>query len=404
MKINADNKMFLLVVTGIVLAALNIVVWMGANNGSIGAVENMPLWGAFVALNVVSILWAVSQLGLQPLVVAASYVGGGCLAFHGARGMAGVSVAELTTAGATYGAFGALAIGNVATKVRLAFFSRKQVPFVFIIITLLALDAVLNSRVSQAGWNVFLNALVLPFVVAGGVAGFSGWMISRVVHDKPAALDEAADAALENENAELLDAEADEAEAMMIKIPDSVDPLDEAGEAAPIDDTVLASVEVDSVEAEDETVALDLDDLEPGNLDDDFFPLEIDKNEEEFILPDTNSELIEIAAMVVDDPEDEARVHTEVVGQPDAMAAVEFKEPLPASDSVVEEDTLSNDAPAQEEQPEEHAVAVEETGLVNEQKESAAEVPAAAEESDEPKENGGEDWLSGHLDLLNKIK
>lgn len=88
-------------------------------------------------------------------------------------------MAEITTAGATYGAFGALAIGHVFTKLRPSFYNRKQVPFVFIIMALLVLDGLLSSRVLHAGWDVILNALVLPLVVAGGVGGLAGRTLSR---------------------------------------------------------------------------------------------------------------------------------------------------------------------------------------------------------------------------------
>ena len=88
-------------------------------------------------------------------------------------------MAEITTVGATYGAFGALAIGHVFTKLRPSFYNRKQVPFVFIIMALLVLDGLLSSRVLHAGWDVILNALVLPLVVAGGVGGLAGRTLSR---------------------------------------------------------------------------------------------------------------------------------------------------------------------------------------------------------------------------------
>ena len=66
-----------------VLVALNVGVFMAAGNGTISPINNVLLWGGFVALNVASILWAISMLGLQPLVVAISYVAGGTLAYLG---------------------------------------------------------------------------------------------------------------------------------------------------------------------------------------------------------------------------------------------------------------------------------------------------------------------------------
>ena len=168
---NKTKNIIMIAVAAVVLVAVNVGVFMAAGNGAISSINNLLLWGGFVALNIVSILWAVSLLGLQPLVVSISYVAGGALAFLGVRGMTDISVAEITTAGATYGAFGALAVGNVTTKVRLAFFNKGQVPFIFVIIGLLVVDGVLNSQVSHAGVPVLLNAVLIPFVVAGAAVG-----------------------------------------------------------------------------------------------------------------------------------------------------------------------------------------------------------------------------------------
>ena len=148
---NKQKNMIMSAAAAVVLVAVNVGVFMAAGKGAIAPINNMLMWGAFVALNIASILWAVGMLGLHPLVVSISYVAGGFLAFQGVRGMSGVSVAEVTTAGATYGAFGALAIGNATTKVRLAFFDKAQVPFIFIIVGLLVIDAVLNSQITNAG-------------------------------------------------------------------------------------------------------------------------------------------------------------------------------------------------------------------------------------------------------------
>ncbi len=171
MKDNAQKNLVMLAAAAVVLFAVNAGIWMLAKNGVIAAIENPILWGAFVVLNVVSIVWAASLLGLQPLVVAAAYTAGGLLAFQGVKGMTGVNVAEIATAGATYGAFGALAIGNAMAKMRLAFFNKGQVPFVFIIVGLLVVDAILNSQVSNAGGSVILKAVALPFLLAGVLIG-----------------------------------------------------------------------------------------------------------------------------------------------------------------------------------------------------------------------------------------
>lgn len=184
MKDNAQKNLVMLAAAAVVLFAVNAGIWMLAKNGVIAAIENPILWGAFVVLNVVSIVWAASLLGLQPLVVAAAYTAGGLLAFQGVKGMTGVNVAEIATAGATYGAFGALAIGNAMAKMRLAFFNKGQVPFVFIIVGLLVVDAILNSQVSNAGGSVILKAVALPFLLAGVLIGavwsaFNRFMFGR---------------------------------------------------------------------------------------------------------------------------------------------------------------------------------------------------------------------------------
>ena len=169
MKNTAQSNLIMLIIAALVLIGVNVGAWGMAEAGSI---ENVPLWGAFVVLNVISVVWAISLLGLHPLGVALSYVAGAAIAFFGTRGTEGISVTEVMTAGATYGAFGALAVGNVSTKVRLVFFQKKQVPFIFILIALLVLDAVLNSQISRAGGRVLIVAVVVPFVGAGVVLAF----------------------------------------------------------------------------------------------------------------------------------------------------------------------------------------------------------------------------------------
>jgi len=176
MENNTHKNIMFLVVAGVVLALLNGGILMAAGNGQLAPIDNLALWGAFVVLNICSLLWAVSLLGLQPMVVAVSYVAGGALAFMGVRMLPDINVAEVTTAGATYGAFGALAVGNATTRVRLAFFNKAQVPFIFVILALLLLDGLLNSQVSKAGFGVILNALVFPFIFSGAVVGLV-WML-----------------------------------------------------------------------------------------------------------------------------------------------------------------------------------------------------------------------------------
>ena len=148
MKNHTSKNLLYLAMAGFVLLAVNAWLWMGVQNGQFPPVDNRMLWVAFMVLNTVSLLWAVSLLGVQPLVMACAYVVGGFLAYCGVQGVdSNINIAEITTAGATYGAGGALAISNATTKVRLAFFRRGQVPFIFVIMGLLVLDGVLNSQI-----------------------------------------------------------------------------------------------------------------------------------------------------------------------------------------------------------------------------------------------------------------
>ena len=215
---NKQKNMIMSVAAAAVLVAVNVGVFMAAGKGAIAPINNMLLWGAFVALNIASILWAVGMLGLHPLVVSISYVAGGFLAFQGVRGMSGVSVAEVTTAGATYGAFGALAIGNATTKVRLAFFDKAQVPFIFIIVGLLVIDAVLNSQITNAGGSVMLNAVVFPFVLAGVIVGLLWSVLNRYgVGKKPSEVLAEADAFAAASSMEKV--EAISSDKLVIKMP-----------------------------------------------------------------------------------------------------------------------------------------------------------------------------------------
>ena len=174
----------MLVIAAVVFVAVNFGAWVV---GGGEAIANIPLWGAFVVLNVVSVLWATSILGLHPLGVALSYVVGGALAYFGSKGTEGLCATEIMTAGATYGAFGALAVGNISTQVRFVFFQKKQVPFIFVIVGLLVVDAVLNSQISQAGGRVLVFGVVLPFVVAGAGIGLVWSLVNnRAGVERPA--------------------------------------------------------------------------------------------------------------------------------------------------------------------------------------------------------------------------
>lgn len=348
---------------------------MAAGNGTISPINNVLLWGGFVVLNVASILWAISMLGLEPLVVAISYVAGGTLAFLGVRGMNDISVAEITTAGATYGAFGALAIGNVSTKVRLAFFNKGQVPFIFIIAGLLVIDAVLNSQVSSAGTGVLLNAVLLPFAIAGIAVGtiwsvLNRFGIGKSPREKLAALEAA------QTRVETVKTVADkkviipmpEREAI-VEVPAAapaekikrIEPLAPAAKAAPAPvaepKPVVAEAPAEPIQEEQ------------------FFPLEIDKNDD-FMLP------------------------TEEAGRADTNADFEvptFDAALYASGS---QDNDSDGGVMVKEKP---AVAVE-TQSVKAKVEPAVVAEAKPEPAPAKQDNKSNDWLGGHLDLLNKLK
>ncbi len=167
------KNLVLLAVLAVALGSVNLLAWLAAARGAIPPIDNLVLWSGFAVINAVSILWATSMLGLQPIVVALAYAGGGFLAFRGVANMSGMGIAEMTTAGATCGAFGAMTIGNALEKMRLAFFNRKQTPFMFIILFLLVADALLSSMAASGGGAGLLRAIVIPFVLAGIMIGAS---------------------------------------------------------------------------------------------------------------------------------------------------------------------------------------------------------------------------------------
>lgn len=176
-----------LVITAILLIAGNAWVWMSIQNGQIPPVEQLPLWGSFVALNTISLLWAANALNLQPLVMGIAYLTGGFLAYRGVQGIENVNVAEITTAGAAYGAIGALAVGQISTKVCTVFSNKIKVPFYVVIILLLVVDGLLNSQILGSDLNTILNAVVLPFVLSGVVLGMIWTGISYFISkEKPA--------------------------------------------------------------------------------------------------------------------------------------------------------------------------------------------------------------------------
>jgi hypothetical protein len=274
------KNLLYLVVAGFVLLGVNAWAWMGVQSGQLSPIDNRMLWGVFMVLNMVSLLWAVSLLGLQPLVVACAYAAGGFMAYQGVHGLADISIAEVTTAGATYGAIGALTVGNAFTKVRMAFFHKGQIPFIFVIIGLLVVDGVLNSQISGAGWSVVLNALVFPFVFSGVVIGLVWMVVLRVglPQIKHRHIPDLSGAEEEPASEQVLEKpEADEASQLMIQVPDAVEAEEEPEEIA-------ATLVVSSESVLGEPLSVDEPPVAPSPPADHFFPLEIDKDDE-FILP-----------------------------------------------------------------------------------------------------------------------
>ncbi len=359
-----QKNMAMLTIAAAILVATNGGVWLAAQEGLISPVGNPLLWGAFVVLNLASILWAVVLLGLQPVVVSLSYLAGGFLAFRGVQGMSGISVAEVTTAGATYGAFGALAAGNFTTKVRLAFYNRKQVPFIFIIVGLLVFDAVLNSGVSSAGSGVIIHAVVYPFVLAGIVVGLAWAGLNRFGVRKKSR-QAAVRSAVAADAVEAVEAEAQRAD--LAELVEAEIALAPAG----ADEIVASLAEAPSARENAAVPEADTRQSEAA-----FFPLAIDRDE----------------AVVPSPGEGDAEGGEADRLEPAGMQS--FESPHYASGAenessggVLVEEPVA--APAREES----------TAAVAEPRPPAAEAkkPAA-------KQAASDDWLSGHLDLLNKLK
>mgnify|MGYP001828360220 CR=1 FL=1 len=385
---NKQKNMIMSAAAAVVLVAVNVGVFMAAGKGAIAPINNMLMWGAFVALNIASILWAVGMLGLHPLVVSISYVAGGFLAFQGVRGMSGVSVAEVTTAGATYGAFGALAIGNATTKVRLAFFDKAQVPFIFIIVGLLVIDAVLNSQITNAGGSVMLNAVVFPFVLAGVIVGLLWSVLNRYgVGKKPSEVLAEADAFAAASSMEKV--EAISSDKLVIKMPEDAVVAKKESVAKPVKKVEVVKPLAPAAKAKPAPVAK-APKIEPKK-EEEFFPLEIDKGEE---VAETVEEpnILDIMANIESEPAkaeafeaptfDTSRYASRSMDE-DSDGGVMVKEP---------EVVVAEPEPA----PKPVVAAPEPEPVVAEAKPEPTPEPAPKEKSD--------DWLGGHLDLLNKLK
>ena len=379
----------MIAVAAAVLVALNVGVFMAAGNGAISPINNIVLWGGFVALNVTSILWAVSLLGLQPLVVSLSYVAGGALAFLGVRGMTDISVAEITTAGATYGAFGALAVGNATAKVRLAFFNKGQVPFIFIIVGLLVVDGVLNSQVSSAGIPVLLNAILIPFVVAGAVVGLIwgglnrfgiGKKPSEVLAEKNAAVgvSQPVKAAAAKSAVIPMPDHAVVAEKPVAAVLQPVKKVEPIAPAAKAKHAAVAKAKPAGKKAKSKArpapkpkpvVA-----AKPAAKEEPFFPLEIDKSDE-IILPKEEKPSFEV-------PTFDAALYASGSENDQNDGGVMVKEPKVAVKAQPKPAPVAEAKPA-----------------------PVKPVPAKPAPAPKPAEDARpNDFLSGHLELLNKLK
>ncbi len=174
------THLMLLLLAALVIVSANAAVWLAARQGIIPTIENIVLWGAFAAFSTLCTLWATRLLGLQPVLVALSYVAGGLLASLGVRGVESIGIAEAVVAGGAFGAFGSLGVGNVVVRERSAGYCRSHAALVFVLLGLLVLDGILISRVWQAGATAIINGLALPLVVVGGVCGCLWLALNRL--------------------------------------------------------------------------------------------------------------------------------------------------------------------------------------------------------------------------------
>jgi hypothetical protein len=391
MKGNKQKHLGMIFAAAAILVAVNLGVWLAAEHGAIAPIGNPGLWTAFAVLNVVSLVWAAGLLGLHPLVVALSYVAGGFLAFKGVEGINGINIAEITTAGSTYGAFGAIAVGNLTTKVRLPFFSKRQVPFIFIITALLVFDAILSSEITRADRSVVLNALVFPFVLAGVIIGLVWSVLNRYgigdrVNPRHAKVAVEHPGAVKEEPEE--SRKPEESTTLRIAIPDHVEEEDVDADAA-IEEVDLP--EVSDPPAEETVKPI----IAQEETDEDFFPLEIDRGDDDDFTREELYGHVETAADA-DHPEEDrfsvgefdVNLYASIIDEIDPAEAVMIEDPVVSQITDLKE-TAAAEPPVQlpvaEEKPPE--------GVPQEQAEPG---PSRGKTSD--------DWLSGHLDLLNKLK
>ncbi len=373
------GNVLMISIAAVVILAADAAVWMGVRNGMVAAESNLLLWTCFMALNAVSIVWAIAMLGVQPLVVALTYIAGGFLVYKSAgEGSVGTNLAELTVAGATYAAFGALAASNLSAKVRFAFYSRVQVPFVFIIIALLALDAGLNATVSKPSINEMVKAMVVPFAAVGCVAGF-GWSLlmrfalggRKKIHH---GVEAEAETAHVSEKQAATHEKADVAHAVARNEPPATErketPFEEVPKIQPVTHQPRVAVPVIEEIVPVEATLRD----EPKAEEDDFVPLEIDRDES---FSDFEYDVEPEAAKLKDDISggfDSGHYGSARGERSDYGAVMVEEEPITSVDLAVDEEVVPN--------------------VKNQE----------AKEKAPPADNKKSDWLSGHLDLLSKLK
>ena len=400
MKDNVQKNILFLSLAGLVLIGVNMAVLMATWNGQLAPIDNLMLWAAFVVFNVCSLLWAMSLLGLQPLLLAVSYVAGGALAFQGARLLPDINVAEVTTAGATYGAFGALMVSHATARVRMPFFEKTQVPFIFTIVALIVISGFLNSRVLSAGWGVILNALVLPFVLSGVMIGLIWMMLSRMdIARKPTRKPVEAFAGIQTES--ITDTEENVSkEQLMIKVPESLG----LGE---VSEEIVETTEDAEWHPEPESIVLKVSEApaEPLPMEEepplessshtDFFPLEIDKGDE-CILEKETSGLMDLAVRIAENAAEQV-LEVEAVVDDFPLPDEVYMEKTEAS-AILAEDLLAS-------MPELPPILNYASSEPVSDPEPTGVAPGVSVEPTQPEEEkaGSGDWLNGHLDLLNKL-
>lgn len=377
------NNLVLIGVAGGILLMTNLGIWMASQNGMISPALDMTIWCSFAALNVASILWAVTLLGQQPMMVSMAYLAGGGIAFMGVNNMGGVSMADVATAGASCGAFGALTIGNLTHKGRMSIFNRRQLPFIFCIMVLIFINAALLCTFSGAGGRVLLGTAVYPFVVAGSLVTVLWAVVHRCriarVQLKQPIREEAATSAGAADTEAVSEVQAGEA-AMLFQVPEQSET--DYDTALPTDDDEAGEEEPTRVEIA--AVAADPTLEEDSLTDTEFYPLEIDNEEES----EATSEHAALAAMLAD-----LSVGNEEYENHGLLESV-------TDQSSVESSTLLDETPGT--YPLDDATVSEQEGSELNMEQPPLVTSEISAESTEKKES--EDWLSDHLNLLNQLK